>query len=197
MNRPSRSNVQFLDPVTDLTLSKVCSVRLPQLIQSFFGQRHFKAAHKVITVQQRSRAVQTGIARTDGGEFQRLKALPFAQVNAAVLRIGIADVYRREHIMPQIFAVLVQYSQTFIVHTAHKRVAMAACKDRFIRDFPSQPCEVEDCEGTLARSRRKRDCQQVQFVISQILQRVCDLLQHLSPRHIKLLLRFSGPFHIL
>src|SRR5699024_8153250 len=104
MNRPSCSDVKLLALVTDLTLTEVGGVRLPQLVKAVFAQRYFDTTHKVIAVQQRCRTVQTCVARSDRGELQCLKTLSLTEVNTAVFRVCIAHMHRGEYILPQILA---------------------------------------------------------------------------------------------
>jgi hypothetical protein len=67
--------MQFLTP-SDLPLSQVRIVDLPQLVQSFPRHGYLNAAYKVITVQKLHGPVQTGIASAYRRKLQRFKPFP-------------------------------------------------------------------------------------------------------------------------
>ena len=142
--RPACSNMQFLALVADFTLSKVGSVRFPQLIKAGFGKRHFDTGHKVIAVEKRRCAVQTSITSANRRKFQRFKALSLAQVDAAVLCICVRHSNVRENIIPQIFSVLVEYTQALVINATNKAVRVRTCKHRFVRVSSSKPCQIEN-----------------------------------------------------
>ena len=120
MDAPPGGNVQFLAVVALFALPQVRGVGLPQFVETLLGERNFESRYKVIAVQETGRTVQTGVARADGSELQRVKPFALAEVDAAVLRVGVDDLQSRKHVAPQILARLVEDPQTFVVNATDK-----------------------------------------------------------------------------
>ena len=196
VDRPTGCNVKFFTVISDFTLSQVSGVGLPQLVQSLLGQSNFNTRYQVITVEQSSRTIQTSIASSDRGELQGLKTLSLVKVNAAVFCVGVGHLDVGENIVPQIVSVAVKYAQTFIVYPSDKAVGVRAGQDRVIGNFPAEPCEVEDSQSGFSCARWKRDRQQIQFIVCQLLQSVYHPFQHLPAGRVELFLRVSVPLHI-
>ena len=140
MDAPTGSDVKLLALITDLTLTKVGGVGLPQLVQAFLTQSNLDTTHKVIAVKQGSRTVQTRITRTDGGKFKGLESFGVSQINTAILRIGTAYIHIRENVMPQVFTVLIEDAQTFVIYTANEGITMATRQHGLIGYSPGHPC---------------------------------------------------------
>ena len=169
MDRPTCSNVKLLAVVSNLTLSQVSGVGFPQLVESFLRQSNLDTRHQVITVEEGCRTIQTSVTSTDRGELQRLKTLTLVEVDTTVLCVGVRNLYIREHLMPQVIAVFIHDSQTFVIDTTDEGVRMATCQHRVVWNLAAEPCQIEDSESGLTATGRKGDRQQIQLIIGKLL----------------------------
>ena len=169
MDRPSSSNVKLLAVVSDLTLSQVSGVGFPQLVESFLRQSNLDTRHQVITIEQGCRTIQTSVTSTDRGELQRLKTLTFVEVDTTVLCICVRDFNVGEYLIPQVISVSIHDSQTFVIDSTNKRVRVATCQHRVVRNFTSKPCKEENRQCGFSATGGKGDCQQIQFIIGKLL----------------------------
>ena len=154
MNAPTSSDVKLLALVTDLTLTKVGGVGLPQLVQAFLAQSNLDTAHKVIAVKQGSSTIQTCVARADRGKFKCLESLRVSQINTAILRVGAAHIHIWEDIVPQVFTVLVEDAQTFVIYTTNEGITMATGQYGLVGNLTREPRQEENRQCGLAHSGR-------------------------------------------
>ena len=196
MHRPSCGNMQFLTLITDLTLTKVGGVGLPQLVQAFLTQSNLNTTYKVIAVKQSSSTIQTCVARTDGGKFKGLESFGVSQINAAIFRVGTAYIHIRENVMPQVFTILVEDAQTFVIYTANEGITMATRQHGLVWNLTRKPRQEENCQRGLAYARRKTDRQKVKRVICKSLKLINHRFQNLTAGSIEFLRWFTIPLDI-